>query len=230
MLWTKRTHQGTVFRLFGAQIKFHPIPHAIFETARSGFIQILPFCSVSWKITSLYFFNSTFIYFGQKWPIEVTFSDFWLVRWQFTKFLMSYLKPQARFSLNFASLFNVMEDKSSVLFYLKRYMIFTKGTHHSAKFQISDCSGEISPNLYFDRLLLLKVYKVSAKKSMEEICLMIPKSGAKFEEKLIFCFKNDKNLANFHQNTWKCQNWYFQGILLSKVENVWATNLQRSYK
>ena len=80
-------------------------------------------------------------------------------------------------------------------------MIFTKGAHHSAKFQTFDCSGEISPNLYFDRLLLLKVYKVSAKKSMEEICLMIPKSGAKFEEKLIFCFKNDKNLANFHQNT-----------------------------
>ena len=164
MLWTKRTHQGTVFRLFGAQIKFHPIPHAIFETARSGFIQILPFCSVSWKITSLYFFNSTFIYFGQKWPIEVTFSDFWLVRWQFTKFLMSYLKPQARFSLNFASLFNVMEDKSSVLFYLKRYMIFTKGTHHSAKFQISDCSGEISPNLYFDRLLCWKYIKFQLKK------------------------------------------------------------------
>ena len=43
-------------------------------------------------------------------------------------------------------------------------MIFTKGAHHSAKFQTFDCSGEISPNLYFDRLLLLKVYKVLAKK------------------------------------------------------------------
>ena len=32
---------------------------------------------------------------------------------------------------------------------------------------------------------------------MEEICLMIPKSGAKFEEKLIFYFKNDKNLVKF---------------------------------
>ena len=36
---------------------------------------------------------------------------------------------------------------------------------------------------------------------MEEICLMIPKSGAKFEEKLIFRFKNDKNLVNFDQST-----------------------------
>ena len=43
-------------------------------------------------------------------------------------------------------------------------MIFTKGAHKSAKFQNFDCSGEISPNLYFNRLLLLKVYKISAKK------------------------------------------------------------------
>ena len=68
-------------------------------------------------------------------------------------------------------------------------MIFTRRAHHSAKSLTFDCLGEISPNLYFDRLLLLKVYKVSAKKSMEEICLMIPKSGAKFEEKLIFVSK-----------------------------------------
>ena len=40
--------------------------------------------------------------------------------------------------------------------------------------------------MYFDRLLLLKVYKVSAKKSMGELYLMIPKSGAKFEENLFF--------------------------------------------
>ena len=32
---------------------------------------------------------------------------------------------------------------------------------------------------------------------MAEICLMVPKGGAKFEEKLIFCFINDKNLVTF---------------------------------
>ena len=41
-------------------------------------------------------------------------------------------------------------------------MIFTKGAHQSEKFQTFDCSGEISQS--FDRLLLLKVYKISAKK------------------------------------------------------------------
>ena len=68
-------------------------------------------------------------------------------------------------------------------------MIFRKGAQYSAKLQTFDCSGEILTNLYFDGLLLLKVYKISAKKSMEEICLMLPKKGAKFQEKLIFVSK-----------------------------------------
>ena len=104
------------FRLLGAQMKGHTIPHDSFETTRSGFIQILHHCSVSWKITPLYFFSSNLKYFGQKDPIKVKFLDFWVVGWKFTKFLMSYLKPQVSFSLNFASLFNAMGDKSSVLF------------------------------------------------------------------------------------------------------------------
>ena len=154
-------------------------------------------------------------------------------------------------------------------------MIFTKGAHQSAKIQTFDCSGEISPNLYFDRLLLLKVYKISAKKvqrsylsrywrvmqNLKKNQVIVSKMAriwwiliralwlvpfmqtynvwptkvqrsylSKFEEKLTCGLENDmRNLANFHQNTWKCQNWYFHGILLSKVENAWAKNLQRSY-
>ena len=83
-------------------------------------------------------------------------------------------------------------------------MIFTKVAHQSTKFQTFDCSGENSPNLYFDKLLLLKVYKISAKKVQRSyINLMILKSDAKFEEKLICCFKNDKNLVNFDLRTQK---------------------------
>ena len=41
--------------------------------------------------------------------------------------------------------------------------------------------------------------------------------------KLTFTSKNDmKNLANFYHSTWKSQNWDFNDILLSKVENTWA--------
>ena len=53
---------------------------------------------------------------------------------------------------------------------------------------------------------------------------------AKFEGKLTCAFKNDmRNLANFHQSTWKSQNWDFDGILLSKVENAWAWDFLGSY-
>ena len=57
MLWTKRAHQCTIFKLVGALMKIHLIPHAIFETTRSGFIQTLHHCSVSLKITPLYIFS-----------------------------------------------------------------------------------------------------------------------------------------------------------------------------
>ena len=63
------------------------------------------------------------------------------------------------FTMHHSSVSWVIRDNSSVFFQLK-YMIWRKGTHQSAKFQTSDCSREISTNLYFDRLLLLNVYKV----------------------------------------------------------------------
>ena len=50
---------------------------------------------------------------------------------------------------------------------------------------------------------------------------MTLKSYANFEERLTSGLKKDmRNLANFHQSTGKCQNWDFDGILLSKVEKV----------
>ena len=50
---------------------------------------------------------------------------------------------------------------------------------------------------------------------------MTLKSDAKFEEKLTCGLKNDvRNLADFYQSTRNCQNWDFDGILLSKIENV----------
>ena len=43
------------------------------------------------------------------------------------------------------------------------------------------------------------------------------KTYSNFEEKLIFGLKNDmKNVANFYQSTWKCQNWDFDGPFCPK--------------
>ena len=48
-------------------------------------------------------------------------------------------------------------------------------------------------------------------------------SDAKSEEKLTCGLENNmENLGNFHQSTWKFHNWDFDGILLSKDENLWA--------
>ena len=50
---------------------------------------------------------------------------------------------------------------------------------------------------------------------------MTLKSDAKSEEKRTCGLESDvRNLADFYQNTRKSQNWDFDGILLSKVENV----------
>ena len=52
---------------------------------------------------------------------------------------------------------------------------------------------------------------------------MTLESDAKFEKKVICGMENNiRNLMNFHQSTWKSQNWDFHGIALSKVENKWA--------
>ena len=72
---------------------------------------------------------------------------------------MSCLELQVSFYLNFSSLFSVMR-KSSVLFLAETVHDLDKGAHQSAKFQTFNGSCKISPNLYFHRLLLLKVYKL----------------------------------------------------------------------
>ena len=55
-------------------------------------------------------------------------------------------------------------------------------------------------------------------------------TSCKVEEKLTCGLENEmRDFENFHQNTWKYQNWDFDGILLSKVENAWPKILQRSY-
>ena len=81
------------------------------------------------------------------------------------------------------------------------FKLCIKKAHQSANFKTFDWSGEISPNLYFDRLLLLKVYKISAKQVQRSYVSWYWKIDAKFEEKPICCFKNDKNLVNYDPST-----------------------------
>ena len=64
--------------------------------------------------------------------------------------------------------------------------------------------------------------------STEELCLITLNTDAKFEEKPICCFRNDKKLVNFDLSTWKPQKFALL-LLLCKVFNVCPKKVQRNY-
>ena len=63
--------------------------------------------------------------------------------------------------------------------------------------------------------------------STEELCLITLNTDAKFEEKPICCFRNDKKLVNFDLSTWKPQKFALL-LLLCKVFNVCPKKVQRN--
>ena len=144
------------------------------------------------KDNSSVFFSSNLIYFEQNSPSK---RNFWTFEW-----LGEYSSNSTCHIWNHKSVYH-----SRMSWEMKLFMIWAKRVHQSVKFHTFDCSCEISPSLYFERLLLLKVYKISAKKIIEELYLVTLKSDAKFEEKLIYCFKNDKNFVDFNPSTQKSQ-------------------------
>ena len=99
-------------------------------------------------------------------------------------------------------------------------MIFTTGVHQSVKFQTFGCWGEISQTLYFDRLLLLKGYKVSAEKVQRSYFSWYWKSDAKFEEKAIL-FQKGQEFGEFWSEHSILENFHCDLSLLLKVFNIW---------
>ena len=61
---------------------------------------------------------------------------------------------------------------------------------------------------------------------------MVLNIGAKFEGKLMCTFKNGiRNFANFYHSMFeKPKNWNFDGILLSKVENIKEDYVSRQWR
>ena len=108
-------------------------------------------------------------------------------------------------------------------------MICTKGAHQSVKFQTFNCSPKISPNLYFDRILLLKVYKISAKK--------IQRSYVSWPWRVMQNLKKNWLIVSKMTRIWwiltralkSLANLHFDWFLLCKVFNVWPKKVQRSY-
>ena len=110
-------------------------------------------------------------------------------------------------------------------FKLRLYMVWIKGTRQSEKFHTFVCSRKISPNLYFDRLLLLKVYKISAKK-----VLWWPWRVMQNLKKNWFAVsKMIRVWWILNQTVESLKILRFDGLLVTKVYNVWAKKVQRSY-
>ena len=111
-LWTKKVHQSTNFQIFECFNESLPNSSCQIWNHKVNVYSSLYQCSVSWKITLIF---CIFILLTKR-ARQVKFSDFRVVGWKFNKFFMSCLKLQVSFSLNFASLFNVMRYSSSILF------------------------------------------------------------------------------------------------------------------
>ena len=66
LLWAKRSHQNSNFDNFECSGENLPNYSRNFPSNKSVFLQILHHTSLSWKMTRLYFFSSSNIYFAQK--------------------------------------------------------------------------------------------------------------------------------------------------------------------
>ena len=194
------------------------------KVTRSWFIQILHHCSASCEITLLYFSSRSFIWFGQKEPIKVqnfristTHVKFHQIYTVISSFFLKVYKISAKKERSYVSWQWRMMQK------LKRnWLVVLKLTW--GIWQILTQALNSLKNLHFNKLLLTKVYNVWAKKKVQRSYLSWHwRTIKKFEKKLTCGLENDtRNSANFHQSTRKFQNWDFDGILLSKVANVWA--------
>ena len=96
--------------------------------------------------------------------------------------------------------------------------------------------GKFSPeHLKVSALVLWWDFLIQSWKSMrlkftEELCVMTMKNDAKFEEELTCRFKIDmSNLTNLTRALESQKNLCFNGLLVTKVNNVWAKTVQRSY-
>ena len=144
---------------------------------------------------------------------KVKFWNFWVVGWKFTKFLMSYLKLSHFF-------FKLRSWEITILYFFSWNFIL---------FWVPNFRLSISPNLYLDRLLLLKVYKISAKK--------VQRSCVSWHWRLMQNLKKNWFVVSKLTRIWwifiralkSLKNLHFDWFLPWKVCNVWSKRVQRSY-
>ena len=135
-LWQKEPINVQLFRLLSALMKVHSISRAIFETTRSGFIQI--HCSVSWKITRLYFLAQTSYTLDKKSSSKRNFHTFWVL----VKFHEIPVIFETTSQFFFKRSITLSWEITLLYHKVSLYMNWTKGAHQSLKFQTFECSRQ----------------------------------------------------------------------------------------
>ena len=139
LLWIKGSHQSPNFETFECFGKNLPNSSCHFPNHKSVFLQILHDSSVSWNITLLYVFKVKRCILCTKGTNQsANLLNFLVLGSKITKFLL-FLKQKKSFSSNFAPLFGIMRDISSILFSAEILYTFSKSSQSKYKF------GEISP-------------------------------------------------------------------------------------
>ena len=104
-------------------------------------LQFLYPYSISWKITPLYFFGANNIHFPQKEHIQMKiFETFKCSAQNLSNSSCQLWNDKS--SSNFASLFIVTTDNTSVDFKLILFQLWIKGSHQNPNFETFKCSGE----------------------------------------------------------------------------------------
>ena len=142
---------------------------------------------------------------------------------------MSFSKQQVSFSSNFASLFIVMKDNSSVLFEVKRHILCIKGTNQSANFL-----RFLSARVRFHQILVIfeatnqfffKFYITFQCHEVQLVCSFL----LKFYILSAKGAYQSTNFVKFHVSNRKSEILHFHGLLLSKSYKASAEKVQKSY-
>ena len=123
-------------KFFTARVKIYQISHVIFQTKSDFFFKAWITLQCHERELFCTFLAETLYAVSKSSTSKCKFSDLPLLALKSTKFVVSFLESRADFSSNFASLFSVMRDNSSVFFHPKLYMLSTKRTHQHTIFRL----------------------------------------------------------------------------------------------
>ena len=139
------------------------------------------YSSVSWLIISLKCSDWNIVCFGQKEPMKVQFFRLLSALTSLPNSLYHFWNHKVRVYSNFALLFSIMKDNSSVFFQLKPYILWTKVVHRCETFRLLSVCVKIHqlPYVTFENKNFEPIYSVVRDNSSELFWLKLYMSWTK---------------------------------------------------